>query len=108
MQPVRVDLFVWTVPGLGMAGTCESGNPCGISLQDSPPSGAGILYKDVLKKEAEMEKKDRARRTYKKPQVHQVRLVIEEAVLQGCRKSTSETAEVNRTCDHPGCKRLGS
>jgi len=54
-----------------------------------------------------MEKNDRTRRTYEKPHINQVRLVVEEAVLQACKVST-ELAKDTKACDHPGCKRPGS
>ncbi len=54
-----------------------------------------------------METKEKARKTYKKPQINQVKLVIEEAVLQACKVST-ELAKKTKACDHPGCKRPGS
>jgi hypothetical protein len=54
-----------------------------------------------------MEKENRIRKPYKKPEVHQVKLEIEEAVLQACKVST-ETAKTNKACNHPACKRTGS
>jgi len=54
-----------------------------------------------------METKEKTRKTYMKPEINQVKLVIEEAVLQACKVST-ELAKTDRACDHPGCKRPGS
>ena len=39
-----------------------------------------------------METKEKNRRNYKKPQINQVNLVIEEAVLQACKTTGGDTA----------------
>ena len=44
-----------------------------------------------------------ARRPYRKPQLEQVQLVAEEAVLMGCKNSTG-TAQNKTPCNAPGCK----
>ena len=44
-------------------------------------------------------KKD-IRRTYYKPRIKRVNLIVEEAVLQAC-KVASERAPGNRRCNHP-------
>jgi len=41
------------------------------------------------------------RKIYRKPQIRQVKLVVEEAVLQACKTNASEAARTRRTCDHP-------
>ena len=52
-----------------------------------------------------METKAKAKKTYKKPKVTQVRLEIGEAVLAGCKAFVGDPAgKGNKTCDHPGCK----
>ena len=39
-----------------------------------------------------METKEKNRKNYKKPQINQVNLVIEEAVLQACKTSAGDAA----------------
>ena len=39
-----------------------------------------------------METKEKSRKNYKKPQINQVNLVIEEAVLQACKTSGGDTS----------------
>lgn len=50
-----------------------------------------------------METKEKTRKTYKKPLINQVKLVIEEAVLQACKASSSDVAQANKVCNHPKC-----
>jgi hypothetical protein len=54
-----------------------------------------------------METKEKARKTYKKPQINQVKLVIEEAVLQACKASYGDTAGKSASgkfCGANACK----
>lgn len=52
-----------------------------------------------------MEKKEKFRKTYKKPQVNEVKVVIEEAVLQGCKTAPGDVmGKAPRGCQHPACK----
>lgn len=54
-----------------------------------------------------METKEKARKTYKKPQINQVKLVIEEAVLQACKASYGDTAGkilAGKFCGNAACK----
>ena len=55
-----------------------------------------------------MEIRDKTRKPYRKPQISQVKWVLEEAVLQGCKVTTGGPSKSSRGCDHPGCKRPGS
>jgi hypothetical protein len=49
------------------------------------------------------------RKTYKKPEIIQVKLTVEEAVLLACKTSASEASKNNKVCSHMGCKgTLGS
>ena len=51
-----------------------------------------------------MERKGR-RKPYSKPQVHQVKLQIEEAVLQACKTAAYDNqGKGQQYCGHPGCK----
>ena len=52
-----------------------------------------------------MEKKVKNRKNYKKPQINQVNLVIEEAVLQACKIATGATGKGFKTCENVACKR---
>ncbi|NIO49842.1 MAG: hypothetical protein GTN73_10470 [Candidatus Aminicenantes bacterium] len=52
-----------------------------------------------------MEKKGKRRKKYKKPQIDQVSLIIEEAVLQACKTGAGQTGKRGNTCDFPGCKK---
>ncbi len=54
-----------------------------------------------------METKEKARKTYKKPQINQVKLVIEEAVLQNCKTIYGDTAGKSASgkfCGASACK----
>ena len=51
-----------------------------------------------------MKTKDNTRKPYQRPQVTQVKLEMEEAVLQACKASSAGKAKGNRQCGHPGCK----
>ena len=49
--------------------------------------------------------KERARKSYKKPQLTRVKLHLEEAVLQPCKGFDRDPAgKSNKYCGHPGCK----
>ncbi len=52
-----------------------------------------------------METKEKNRKSYKKPQINQVNLVIEEAVLQGCKTGLGAPGAGIQTCNHSGCKK---
>jgi hypothetical protein len=54
-----------------------------------------------------METQEKTRKTYKKPQINQVKLVIEEAVLQFCKTSYGDTAgkfSAGKFCGNKACK----
>jgi hypothetical protein len=51
---------------------------------------------------------EKNRKTYHKPEIQQVRLVVEEAVLQACKTDASQAAGKNKNCDHPQCRLAGS
>ena len=57
-----------------------------------------------------MEPKGKRRKNYKKPQINQVNLVIEEAVLQACKTSAGDAAgKKGAGCSVPQCQlTLGS
>ncbi len=50
-----------------------------------------------------MERKEKIRKTYKKPQVNQVKLVIEEAVLLGCKVAAGNPGAVDKHCTFKDC-----
>ncbi len=52
-----------------------------------------------------METKEKNRKNYKKPQIDQVNLVIEEAVLAACKTGPGATGRSLRNCDHAACKK---
>ncbi|MGD2124954.1 MAG: hypothetical protein PVG99_02670 [Desulfobacteraceae bacterium] len=52
-----------------------------------------------------MATKDKVRKTYEKPQLTQVKLQMEEAVLQACKTSDGDLAgKSTKWCGHEGCK----
>ena len=51
-----------------------------------------------------METKEKNRKNYKKPQINQVNLVIEEAVLQACKSAGDSSAKKGAGCGTPQCK----
>lgn len=52
-----------------------------------------------------MDTKEKNRKCYKKPQVNEVKVVIEEAVLQGCKRAPGDTmGKAPRGCDFVACK----
>lgn len=48
------------------------------------------------------------RKTYQKPEILQVKLTVEEAVLQACKTNASQAGAKNKDCDHPKCRQAGS
>ena len=52
-----------------------------------------------------MESREKPRKCYIKPQINQVMLKIEEAVLAGCKTGAGAPGVTNKTCDHSQCKR---
>lgn len=75
------------MPGLGLAGKRKSGGASRISLQDRPPPD-----RRIQKEEDRMRKKtnnSRAKKPYQKPLIGLVKLTPEEAVLAGCKMTTS-------------------
>ena len=55
-----------------------------------------------------MERKEKIRKTYKKPQINQVKLVIEEAVLLACKVAPGNPAAVDKHCTFKDCQSAGS
>ncbi len=52
-----------------------------------------------------METKEKNRKNYKKPQINQVNLVIEEAVLQACKTSAGDAGgKKGSGCAVPRCR----
>ena len=51
-----------------------------------------------------MEPKVKNRKNYKKPQINQVNLVIEEAVLQACKTGSGAAGRSGKTCDENPCR----
>jgi len=52
-----------------------------------------------------LETKEKNRKNYKKPQINQVNLVIEEAVLQACKTAPGATGQGINNCDFAACKK---
>ena len=52
-----------------------------------------------------METKEKNRKNYKKPQINQVNLVIEEAVLQACKTGPAAAGKRGKNCDFSACKK---
>ena len=48
------------------------------------------------------------RKTYKKPQINQVKLVVEEAVLAGCKIASGNPGMTDKHCNHTKCVTPGS
>ena len=49
------------------------------------------------------------RKIYRKPEITQVKLTVEEAVLQACKTSASQASKKNKVCSNKGCRgTLGS
>jgi len=56
-----------------------------------------------------LETKEKNRKNYKKPQINQVNLVIEEAVLQACKSAGDTSAKKLAGCGAHSCRTtLGS
>jgi hypothetical protein len=54
-----------------------------------------------------MTTKNKTKKTYKKPEVTQVKLEIGEAVLQACKTAPGDTSGKgtgSKDCGHPGCQ----
>ena len=51
-----------------------------------------------------MEKKVKDRKNYKKPQIDQVNLIIEEAVLAACKTGAGEPGRSGKTCNKNPCR----
>ena len=43
-------------------------------------------------------------KTYEKPRIDRVKLIMEEAVLQACKTADTAPAMKNKYCGFPGCK----
>jgi hypothetical protein len=52
-----------------------------------------------------MKIKEKTRKNYKKPQINQVNLIIEEAVLQACKTGPGQSGKSGNNCDFSGCKK---
>ena len=50
----------------------------------------------------------KSRKTYKKPQINQVKLVIEEAVLAGCKVQAGNPGKETKHCNVTTCVTPGS
>ena len=50
----------------------------------------------------------KSRKTYKKPQINQVKLVIEEAVLLACKVTAGNPGAVTKHCTFKDCVTAGS
>jgi hypothetical protein len=55
-----------------------------------------------------MRVREKNRKIYRKQDIQQVRLVVEEAVLQACKTNASQPGSKNKSCDHAGCRYAGS
>ena len=55
-----------------------------------------------------MTREEKVRKSYKKPQVHKVKLEIDEAVLLGCKVASGNPGKGTKHCGHPTCVSLGS
>jgi len=52
-----------------------------------------------------LEIKEKSRKNYKKPQINQVDLIIEEAVLQACKTGPAAPGSRVQNCDFSACKK---
>ena len=50
----------------------------------------------------------KSRKTYKKPQINQVKLVVDEAVLAGCKLKAGDAGAGNKHCTFKDCVTAGS
>lgn len=55
-----------------------------------------------------MAREKKVRKYYKKPQVYQVKLEIDEAVLTGCKVAAGNPGKTNKHCNHAACLSPGS
>ncbi len=51
-----------------------------------------------------MNTKEKDRKNYQKPQINQVNLIIEEAVLQACKTGAGQVGRGGKTCDKNPCR----
>ena len=51
---------------------------------------------------------NKSRKTYKKPQINQIKLVVDEAVLAGCKVAAGNPGEITKHCTHKNCVTAGS
>jgi len=51
-----------------------------------------------------LERKEKDRKNYKKPQINQVNLEIEEAVLAACKTGPGAAGKGAKNCDNIACK----
>jgi len=51
-----------------------------------------------------LETKGKRRKNYKKPQINQVNLIIEEAVLAACKTGPGAAGKGAKNCDNTACK----
>jgi hypothetical protein len=59
-----------------------------------------------VNKEAAMSRK--SRKPYKKPQINQVKLIVDEAVLGGCKIQAGNPGMTDKHCTHTKCVSAGS
>jgi len=50
----------------------------------------------------------KSRKTYKKPQINQVKLLVDEAVLAGCKVTAGNPGAVTKHCTFKDCVTAGS
>jgi hypothetical protein len=50
----------------------------------------------------------KSRKTYKKPQINQVKLVVDEAVLQNCKIKSGDPGKDTKHCNFAACSVPGS
>jgi hypothetical protein len=55
-----------------------------------------------------MKEREKNRKIYHKPEIQQVRLLVEEAVLQACKTDVNQAGAKNKNCDHQQCQHAGS
>jgi hypothetical protein len=49
----------------------------------------------------------KSRKTYKKPQINQVKLVVDEAILAGCKVTAGNPGEIAKHCTFKDCVTAG-
>ena len=50
----------------------------------------------------------KSRKTYKKPQINQVKLVVDEAILAGCKVAPGNPGAITKHCTFKDCVTAGS